>query len=163
MAWQRPIDPAQVYEQWEYVAAIFDPGRGFEPGGELAGAAEAAIALLTARQSAWAAMCLSVGYASRTDGDAGLVVVDLARASGDSWASSEITSFSETYANLGWEPQALVSSARVISKAVPLPLVSAVGNDIGTLELCLSLHNGDSDAVLACLRQANAALAEPAA
>jgi hypothetical protein len=163
MAWQGTVEPDWVYEHWDYVARMLDPADGFTPTPNLPGAVHATLSLLSARQSVWAAVCLTAGHASRTDREAGFLTVELALADPERWPSSELTEFCERYDNLGWPSATLISAAKLISASVPLPMISAVAGDMGTVEQCMRLHNGDKAAVMACLREARAVLAEPAA
>lgn len=160
MTWEQAVDPAQLYRQWGYATEVFDPAEDYEIRLDLPGAVEARISIISARQPVWAAMCLTTGYASETDGDTGWLMAELALAPTEPWPSSELTSFCAQHENLGWSSRVLVNSARITVATIALPVLSMAGVDIGRLQLCIALHDGDRGAVRDCLRNAEAKLAQ---
>jgi hypothetical protein len=161
MAWDVTVDPVEVYNQWEHVSTMLDPGSDYRPRLDAAGGVEATLSHLSARRSVWAAACLTAGFASENDQDTGLLTIELAQASTEPWATTELTMYCATHDNLGWAPEALVNSARLMIATIPLPILSTAEVDIGRWQLCMRRHNGDSAAVIACVRNAEATLAQP--
>jgi hypothetical protein len=98
-------------------------------------------------------MCLATGYASQRDDDTGLVMVELASTAPQIWSDTDLTSYCTRYNNLGYPPDALVRSARVITTGIPLALITAAGIDAGTLETCIAMHRGNPDAIMKCLEE----------
>lgn len=156
MAWQRFVEPTDIYEQWERVAELLDPAGVDRSGFDAEKASEAVLSLLSGRRSLWAATCLTIGYASREDVEVGRVVEELAASPLDPWPTSDLTAFCAERSNLGWSPAALVSSARVVSSAILVPALAEAAADAGQLQICLDRYWPDRDRVLDCVRNAGA-------
>lgn len=153
MTWARIVEPANLYPERDRVARLFEPSEDFDPRLGAGGASRSVLSLVSARDSIWAAMCLATGYASQRDDDTGLVMVELASTAPQIWSDTDLTSYCTRYNNLGYPPDALVRSARVITTGIPLALITAAGIDAGTLETCIAMHRGNPDAIMKCLEE----------
>lgn len=166
MTWDRPIDPSKLYQRWDTFNRVFAPGpagqllpaAGF-PADMLATGITSVLSLTTGRRELWAATCLSAGYASQSDTDAGSAMFELAGSTIYPWPDVGVGQFSASYNSLGWEPQVVVNSARLLTAAIPHPLLALAGVTVSDIEVCFDTCGGDMDAILECIRAATAARA----
>ncbi len=141
-----------MYSQWERVAQMLDPSTGFSLNPDMPDGV-AALSMLSGRQAFWAAACLAAGYASSNDLDAAYAIGQMADVGLEQRNEGELGFYSASYDNLGWEPVALVASARVILTTLESSLLNRAGISIADFEVCESRHNGDSDALMRCLAE----------